>query len=376
MSDEALTYAVSDFVAYANQTLEYAYPSVTITGELANFRVSKNKWVYFDLKDENASLRFFGSVYQLQTQLADGMLLAVRGTPRLHPQFGFSVTVQNIQLVGEGTIKRAAALLENRLAKEGLFDPMRKRSVSYPPASIALVASGESAAYADFIKILHARWAGITIAHYDVQVQGVDAPGSIVQAIAAANQGAELADVLVLIRGGGSADDLQAFNEEAVVRAVSGSRIPTVVAIGHETDTSLAEMAADVRASTPSNAAELLTPDKASVHSQMKQYKQTMRHIIRDLAERQKTHTETAKQALVHNYMVTVERSRRRLELQRELLNAYDPTHALERGYAVIRRETQLVREVRDINEGDIVDIEVRDAFIRAAVTAITKKEQ
>lgn len=376
MSDSEITYAVSDFVAYANQTLEYAYPSVVITGELANFRVSKNRWVYFDLKDEQASLRFFGTVYQLQTVLEDGMVLAVRGTPRLHLQFGFSVTIQQIQLVGEGTIKRAASLLDARLTKEGLFDPARKRSLPYPPTSIGLITSGESAAYADFVKILSARWAGIAITHIDVQVQGIDAPAQLVQAIATCNQLPELPDVLVMIRGGGSADDLQAFNEESVVRAVAGSRIPTVVAIGHETDSSLAERAADVRASTPSNAAELLTPDKKSVLAGLRQYQQSMVHVLRALTDQQRTRTETAKQALGVQLSARLERAGQRLALQRELLAAYDPARALERGYAILRRDDNVVRRATDLSAGAIVDIELHDAFVRAHVASVRRKAE
>jgi exodeoxyribonuclease VII large subunit len=149
MATADLTFSVSEFVALLNQTLEYAYPNVTITGELANFRVSKNRWAYFDLKDEEATVRFFGTIYQLPGPLEDGMMVAVRGVPRLHPQYGFSITVQHIQPVGEGSIRKAAQLLEAKLTAEGLFDPERKRPLPYPPAHIGLVASAESAAYRD-----------------------------------------------------------------------------------------------------------------------------------------------------------------------------------------------------------------------------------
>ena len=170
MDDLVLT--VSDFVAVFNQTIEFAYPNVVLRGELANLRVSKNRWVYFDLKDDLASVKCFGTVYQLPGPLEDGMLLEVRAVPRLHPQFGFSLTVQNITPVGEGSIKRAATLLQAKLAKEGLFDENRKRRLPYPPARVGLITSVGSAAYADFIKILDARWGGIELLMADVQVQG------------------------------------------------------------------------------------------------------------------------------------------------------------------------------------------------------------
>lgn len=282
---EQLIFGVSDFVAYLNQTLEIAYPFVTIEGELSNFRVSKNRWVYFDLKDAGASVRFFGTVYSLPGPLEDGMVVRVSGSPRLHAQYGFSVNFQAIQPVGEGSIRKAADLLQAKLAAEGLFDPQRKRALPYPPRRIALITAGGSAAYADFIKITNARWRGLTIDHYDVLVQGEQAPGQIVAAIGAVNALADVPDVLVLTRGGGSAEDLAAFSSELVTRAVAASRVPTLVAIGHEVDISLAELAADQRASTPSNAAELLTPDRQEVLRQLAADKQDLRSALKRLVQ-------------------------------------------------------------------------------------------
>ncbi len=146
--------SVSDFVELLNQTLDYAYSGVVIVGELANLRVSKNRWVYFDLKDAESTVKFFGTVYQLPGPLEDGMILKVRGQPRLHNLYGFSVNVQSMRPAGEGTIKRAAELLQAKLTTEGLFDDSRKRPLPYPPVRIGLIASRQSAAYADFIKIL------------------------------------------------------------------------------------------------------------------------------------------------------------------------------------------------------------------------------
>ena len=250
-SEASLELGVSEFVGLLNQTLDFAYPNVVIVGELANFRVSKNRWVYFDLKDEHSSVKFFGTVYNLSGPLEDGMLLKVHGQPRLHNLYGFSVNILSLQPTGEGSIRRAADLLRSKLAAEGLFDEARKRLLPYPPTRIGLVTSKQSAAYADFIKILNARWQGIDIALIDVQVQGEVAPSQITAAIEQFSAAAEPPDVVVIIRGGGSAEDLASFSTEIVTRAVAGSRIPTLVAIGHEVDLSLAELAADHRASTP-----------------------------------------------------------------------------------------------------------------------------
>lgn len=354
MPDEALTLSVSDFVAIFNQTVEFAYPSVTISGELANFRISKNRWLYFDLKDEQASIRFFGSVYQLSGPLQDGMVLVVRGTPRLHPLYGFSITVQSLAPTGEGSIKKAAALLEAKLRSEGLFETSRKRSLPYPPRSIGLITSEESAAYRDFVKILHARWSGVDVSLIDVQVQGEPAPSQIVAAIRQFNQMAEPPEVLVITRGGGSAEDLQAFSTEQVTRAVAASRIPTVVAIGHEVDISLAELAADQRASTPSNAAELLVPDRQAVLRELalrrEQLGRSSMHVLQ-LSRQHLEHVRTNIDQLINS---VVERTRQRLANSQQLLHAYDPALPLARGYALVRQRGIIVYSKQMLQAGEV----------------------
>lgn len=374
MHDEPLTLSVSEFVAFANQTLEYAYPSVVIRGELANYRVSKNKWVYFDLKDDASSLKFFGTVYQLSGPLEDGMLLEVRGAPRLHNLYGFSVTVQQISLVGEGTIKQASKLLEAKLAQEGLFDPLRKRSLPYPPKRIGLITSAESAAYADFVKIINARWSGLEINLYDVQVQGANAPGQIVEAIQAFDQLPELYDALVIIRGGGSAEDLQAFSVEQVVRAVAGSRIPTMVAIGHEIDISLAELAADSHASTPSYAAELLVPDKSQVLRVLTETQGGLRRLLADAVALKKSALQQQSKGLSVLTAAVLERAHVGLRHRREILTAYNPHAALNRGYALVRANQLLVTGASQLKPGTIVDISLKDGDVRAEVKTVKER--
>lgn len=367
--------SVSQFVALLNQTLEYAYPNVVITGELANFRVSKNKWVYFDLKDESACVKFFGSVYNLPGPLEDGMLLKVRGQPRLHHLYGFSVNVMSIQPAGEGTIKRAAALLQAKLAKEGLFDEHRKRTLPYPPARVGLITSKQSAAYADFMKILNARWQGIDVRLIDVQVQGEAAPEQIVAAVAQLNTEAEPPNVLVLIRGGGSAEDLAAFGTEQVTRAVAASRVPTLVAIGHEIDLSLAELAADRRASTPSNAAELLVPDRAHVRRELHQ-------AALHLGQYQTARLQAARRELVESQRslnerlrLVIEQSRRQLSAAAELLNVLNPAAILRRGYAIVRQAGQTVRSVKQVRGGAIVEVQLADGRFDATANGNGSKE-
>ena len=368
-----LSVSVSEFVALLNQTLDYAYPSLIITGELANLRVSKNRWVYFDLKDDEASVKFFGTVYQLPGPLEDGMLLKVRGSPRLHSLYGFSVTVQNIQPAGEGTIRRAAELLRQKLLAEGLFASERKRSIVYPPRRIGLITSNKSAAYADFIKILAARWGGVAIELIDVQVQGEPAVGQIVGAIEQFNAQAEPPDVLVLIRGGGSAEDLAAFSSEPVTRAVAASRVATLVAIGHEIDVSLAELAADRRASTPSNAAELLVPDRGAILAQLKDYTLQLQRDAQGVVAQSHQQLQQAKTDLTLQAERLIKNEIQRLQGRQQLLAVLNPAAILRRGYAIVRVGGQVVRRAAHLKLGDIVDVQLADAVFEAGVSNIRK---
>lgn len=368
-------FSVSEFVALVNQTLEYAYNSVIVIGELANLRVAQGKWLYFDLKDAESVLKCFGTVYQLPGPLEDGMLLKVRGTPRLHPRYGFSLNIFSVQPTGDGSIKKAADLLETKLAKEGLFAPERKRLLPYPPVSIGLITSVHSAAYADFMKILSARWNGLAITVADVQVQGEAASGQIAEAITRFNTLATPPEVLVITRGGGSPEDLAAFSDERVVRAVAASRIPTLVAVGHEIDVSLAELAADVRASTPSNAAELLVPDKKEIaKSLVLALKQLTDLAGQQLANsRKKLKLATDQMTLAINNSLTASASK--LSGQRQLLAALDPSLPLTRGYALVRNTSgQLVRRAADVSKNAKISVEISDAKLAALVEKINAK--
>ena len=371
MNPQELVLTPSDFIAVANQTLEFAFGYTHIEGELANFRVSKNKWVYFDIKDDTAKVSCFASVYALPGPLEDGMMIKIAGQPRLHPQYGFSVTVQTIQPSGEGTLKKAFDLLKAKLQQEGLFAIERKRPLPYPPQKIALVASLESAAYADFIKIINTRWPFVSIELYDVQVQGEVAPAQLTAAIQAANSGGDSADVLVMTRGGGSADDLAAFNDERVVRAIAASRIPTIVAIGHEIDESLSELAADVRASTPSNAAELLAPDKAAELQQLQRRKVQLMQMVRSATGVEYSNLQHRQQWLINQLAQLQLQARQNLEAKRRLLLAYNPDNVLQRGYAIVRANNQLINKAAQLQVADTLSLRLQDGTVSATVDTI-----
>jgi exodeoxyribonuclease VII large subunit len=358
----------SQFVALFNATLEMAYPVVEIEGEVLNYKVSKNRWVYFDIADENARLRCFGTVYMLPAPIEDGMRVKILASPRLHPQFNFSLNLQSLQFSGEGTIKKAAAMLMEKLTTEGLFAEERKRPVPYPPERIALVTSGESAAYKDFNKVLSERYGGIIIEHADVTVQGDSAAGQIVRAIEWFNRAAVVADVIVIIRGGGSADDLQAFSSEQVTRAVAASRIPTVVAIGHEVDVSLAELAADLRASTPSNAAELLVPDRRDLLERLSKSNNTLHKTALNCLDRQLVNVIDSLSRLNDSADRSLNDKDKVYKHMIRTLEALSPQTILKRGYAVVRKSGVVVRNSKSLTRQNLVDIQFADGSIKAEV--------
>ena len=259
----------SDFLAVTNQILDSAYPAILLEGEVSNFKVSQGKWVFFDLKDAGASLGCFMPLSTLTHKLTDGMKIRLRATAKLTNWGKFSLTVMRIIPIGEGSIKKSLDLLKEKLKKEGLFAPDRKREIPNTLSHIGIISSTQAAGYHDFLKIIENRWAGlhITVAH--TAVQGLDAASQIIRALNYLNEQGEI-EAIAIIRGGGSADDLSAFNDEALVRAISTSKIPVITGIGHEIDETLADLVADLRASTPSNAAERLTRDKRSILSEFR----------------------------------------------------------------------------------------------------------
>ena len=371
--NEALEVSVSEFVTYLNQTLEYAYGSVVIYGELANFHINRGRWVYFDLKDDNAKVSFFGSIHQLPGPLEDGMLLKVRGQPRLHPQYGFSVVASAIIPSGYGTIKRVADLLRAKLAKEGLFEEERKRPLPPMPGKIGLITSFQSAAYQDFVKIINQRWVGLEIDCLDVLVQGEQSPAQLINAINYFSGQAQPPDVLVITRGGGSPEDLAVFNHAQLTRTIAACRIPTLVAIGHEKDVSLAELAADMRASTPSNAAELLVPDKNYVMDYLKRlpaaWQSNLEHKLQakeeQLKDRKDYLTQAVKQVFSEADGLVAERER--------LLKILDPQQVLRRGYAIVRRDGRATNG-KGLRVGSIVEVEMAAVNFAAGIQSIKRR--
>lgn len=356
--------SVSDFIAITNQTLEYVYPSIEVEGEVASFKVNQGKYVFFDLKDDGGSINCFMTVWQLRTPIEDGMKVVVMATPKLTPWGKFSLTVKAVQPSGEGNLKKSFELLRAKLDKEGLFSPERKRILPTVPQHIAVISSTQAAGYADFIKIINDRWGGLRIDVAHVQVQGVSAPDQIIRALRYFNAQEEIPDVVVIVRGGGSVDDLSAFNDELLVREIAASRIPTLVGVGHEVDSSLADMAADVRAATPSNAAQIVVPDRHEmIRRSQQQVNVIIPHIERAIVARRQEinqRLQTAFGAIQHRY----DRQWDILQGRRRILAELDPKRVLERGYALVRGGLAV---------GSTIEIEKSDILVTAEVKHVTK---
>jgi exodeoxyribonuclease VII large subunit len=368
---ESLILTPSDFVALLNQTLEAVYPVVIIEGELSDFRVSKNRWVYFSLQDESASVKFFGTVYNLPGPLQDGLNVQVIGSPRLHPRFGFSVNIQSISLVGEGSIKKAADLLRAKLEAEGLFAPERKRPLPLVPQTIGLVTAAGSAAYSDFIKILNERWGGVQVSLADVYVQGHQAPLQIVRAIEYFNEQSELPEIMVITRGGGSPEDLAAFNDERVVRAVAASRIPTLVAVGHEVDISLAELAADQRASTPSNAAQMAVPSRQEAAAELSGVRRLLTDSLRQPLIDRRRELGSNREYLTNQVNLLLSDTANFITQARKLVKVFDPAAALKRGYAIVSRGREHIGSVKKLKLKDELKISLADGSAAVRVEEI-----
>lgn len=371
---ENVTLQVSDAIALINQTLEYAYPTLVVEGEVSSFKVNKNQYVFFDIKDAGGSLGCFMTVYQLRIPLEDGMRVQIVAQPKLTPWGKFSLTVRDVRPVGEGSLKRAFELLKKKLDTEGLFAPERKRPLPLIPQRIGVISSTEAAGYADFIKILNDRWRGIDVTVANTQVQGAGAAAQIVRAIEYFNTHAKPVDVLVIVRGGGSADDLSVFNDEPLVRAIAGSRIPTMVGVGHEVDVTLADMVADKRAATPSNAAQLLVPDRLQVLQSVEQSSSRMIRAMERTVQRVREGVQASLTEMRTAIDSAYERDERLYSQLHAVLLQLDPRRALARGYAIVRGADGHVIRDKPPKTGEIITIQTKQHIIEAGVKHVKQR--
>ncbi|MCR4314672.1 MAG: exodeoxyribonuclease VII large subunit [Candidatus Uhrbacteria bacterium] len=398
MPSQALS--VGEYLKLVNDTLRLI-PSdqVVVEGEVSDYRVAQGKWVSFDLKDETAQavLKCFMTTWQLKTPIEDGMRVQVKGNPKVYERFGtFKLNVETLEPVGEGALRRAYELLKRKLELEGLFDGSRKRELPRFPQRIGLITSRDAAAYGDFLRILNNRWGGVRIEFAHVHVQGREAVWEMVGAFGYFNglEEGNRPDVLVLTRGGGGLEDLHAFNDEQVARAIYASKIPVVVAVGHERDESLADFVADVRASTPSNAAERVVPSRADISYEIDSLTRHIEGCLSDsiqdrsflleratnligfILERQKQHLSGLTQGILLRTSTWLPHVREGLEGFERVLRQVDPKRVLARGYSLVTSHGVLVRDVSTLEVGGDITVQFAAGYADARILCVKGKGQ
>ena len=389
-------YTVSQINGYLKELLE-ADPllqSLLIRGEISNYKRYPSGHHYFSLKDEKGSMRcvlFRGDAARLRFQPANGMSVLAFGRISVFPRDGqYQMYCTELIEDGRGALDLAFERLRRKLEEEGLFDPARKKHLPAWPGRIALVTSPAGAAVRDMIRILGARWPMVGVLVVPVRVQGEGAAEEIAAAIDQVNRREDI-DLIITGRGGGSREDLWAFNEEAVARAISRSRIPVISAVGHEPDVTISDYVADVRAATPSNAAELAVPDQGQVRHRLGQLARRLAAAQRsrltagrkDLLRMMDSRAMRNPKAPIEDSRMLVDRAQERLiaalkgilkdgrgELARLSagLDAMSPLKVLGRGYAIARGSRGLITRADQAEVGQRLDVLLADGTLRCQV--------
>lgn len=284
ISQSPKIYTVSELNREAALALGEHFLMIWVEGEISNLSAPSSGHLYFSLKDASAQVRcalFKNQQRGLRFKPVNGMQVLIRAEVGLYePRGDYQLIVERMEEAGDGALRRAFDALRLKLSEEGLFDPARKKSLPRLPRAVGIITSPTGAAIRDILSVLKRRFPSIPVIVYPTAVQGINAKFEVAEAIRAANRRADC-DVLILARGGGSLEDLQAFNEEIVARAIAASKIPIVSGIGHETDVTIADFAADLRAATPTAAAEHASPDQQQWMNGFKQFEKRLEQCLR-----------------------------------------------------------------------------------------------
>jgi len=394
------TFTVSELTARIKDLLEGGFPSVWVAGEVSNFSRPQSGHCYFTLKDDVAQIRavmWRGTASKLKFNLADGLEVLCRGHLDVYaPRGSYQLVVDELEPKGVGALELALRKLRDKLAAEGLFDPARKRRLPTFPKRLAFVTSPTGAAVRDFLEVLRRRWRGVDVLIVPARVQGEGAVAEIVAGIRAANRLKPAPDVLIIGRGGGSLEDLWSFNEEAVVRAIAASRIPTVSAVGHEIDVTLADLAADVRALTPSEAAERVVPAAEELAARLRHHRERLRvaSLRRLTLARARLDGLAAQRPFRRPFDIIHDRSRRLDEFalrgasglrgllhdrQRRFANlagklqSLSPLAVLERGYCITQdaKTGRVIRSAGQLRVGQAIATKLTDGTVTSRVEEI-----
>ncbi len=395
-------YSVSDVNRYIKHVIEgdEALSGLWVRGEISNFTRHSSGHMYFSLKDAQARLKcvmFRGNNLRLRFVPADGMLVFVYGSVGMYEKGGdVQLYAEDMMPAGTGSLYLAFLQLREKLAAEGLFDAARKRALPGFPSVVAVVTSPTGAAVRDIINVISRRSPGTTILVVPAQVQGDEAPESIVRALGLVNRAGALVDVVIVGRGGGSIEDLWAFNDERVARAIAACKVPVISAVGHETDFTIADFVADRRAPTPSAAAELAVPDMAETRRAILQLSLRLESAARAEVRRHSEQLERVARSHVFRFPQEITREHRqrladayqrmstvmtdRLSEKREAfgalaarLDVLSPLGTLARGYGIVRTlpGRRIVRSVRMVAPGDNIEVVLPDGGCECVVTTV-----
>lgn len=376
--------------------------NICVKGELSNYKVYPSGHHYFTMKDADSSIRcvmFKGSAMKLRFKPESGMGVVAVGRVSVYPRDGaYQLYVSELRMEGQGDLYAAFEQLKAKLAAEGLFDRALKKPIPRFPSKIAVITSGAGAAVRDIIRVTGKRWPMAKIIVMPVRVQGTEAPPEICGALAYANR-FRIADVIICGRGGGSIEDLWAFNDERVARAIFASEIPVISAVGHEPDVTISDFVADLRAATPSNGAELAVPDQDEMRQMLDSYDIRVRQCLEkklefyrrrldDLASRKviqsptgyidakRMETELLKNHLLAAQQKNLARAREDFVEKASKLDALSPLKVLARGYALACDvEGRVLKSVDDLHAQDSIELTLMDGKARCRVEDTTKGE-
>ena len=377
--------------------------NVAVRGEISNYKVYPSGHHYFTIKDENAALRcvmFRSSAVRLKFRPESGMQVIAMGKISVYPRDGaYQLYCTTMALDGVGDLYAAFEQLKTKLAAQGLFDPDKKKALPDYPGTIGIVTSSAGAAVHDILRILRKRYPLTKVLLLPVRVQGAEAPGEISAAIAYANQ-KKLADLLIVGRGGGSIEDLWAFNDEKVAWAIYRSEIPVISAVGHEPDVTISDFVADLRAATPSNAAELAVPDQNALRQQLdsmslsmanavsRQLKASRQHlrtlsdtpVLKDPAryvQQRRNALQLIKARMRTTQINTLSQRKQRYISLTAKLDAMSPLKVLTRGYAMVQSPAgEVIRSTKQVSVDDEVKISLNDGCMTAKIVNVKENLQ
>ncbi|GHU75301.1 exodeoxyribonuclease 7 large subunit [Clostridia bacterium] len=348
--------------------------NICVMGEISNYKNHISGHLYFTIKDENAAVKcvcFRHNAGGISFFPENGAKVAVTGNISLYEKTGdYQLYVTKMERSGKGRLFEDFEALKAKLLKEGLFDEGRKRLIPQFPKVVGVVTSKSGAAFWDIVKVIKRRNPSITILLYDAQVQGVGAGGRIAEAIYAHNEYGR-ADCLIVGRGGGSYEDLSAFNEEIVARAVAASKVPVISAVGHETDFTIADFAADLRAPTPSAAAEMVSFHALDLSARINALSRKAENALKSRVSLRRQQTQSLTDRCIIAATNRLEYTRNTLRFQMTILENLSPVKTMERGFAAVTRGGVSVKSISGVQNGDNIDIALKDGVLSAKVTGV-----